>query len=339
MNKKNLKLADIGEFGFIESIKDNCHFSLDRLIKGIGDDCAVFGPYDGIVFLVTTDLLVEDIHFVLDRIDPADLGRKAMAVNLSDIAAMGGTPRHGVISLAVPGNVDLATLHSLYHGIKDMCRKYSVNMLGGDTSASPDRLVINVAVVGEAPEREVLYRNGAKPGDRIYVTGTLGDSDGGLRIITGQASAPESTSSVLVESHNNPTPFLEAGRIVARSGLAGSMIDLSDGLVSDLGHICRASGVGARLFHSALPISKEVKRLAEINHLDPQHLALYGGEDYRLLITVPPANRSEFESLFANGTPCRPYEVGEITAEKWLKMRMDDGTDETLRMKGYDHFR
>lgn len=338
MNKKDLKLSDIGEFGFIDSIKENCHFSRSRPIMGIGDDCAVIGPYNGKVLLITTDLLVEDIHFVLARIKPVDLGQKVMAVNLSDIAAMGGIPLHGFISLAAPKTIDLGVLHDVYDGIRDMCRKYHVNILGGDTSSSPDKLIINAAIVGEAPEGEVLYRNGARPGDKIYVTGTVGDSAGGLKIINGHASAPDSTASVLVKSHHNPVPFLEAGRIIAGSRLAGSMIDLSDGLCSDLGHICQESGVGARLFQSSIPISKEVKVLAEINRLDPYDLALYGGEDYRLLMTVPAGKCSEFQSLFVTGRPCQIYEVGEITSSKGLRMIMEDGKEVAIRAKGYDHF-
>jgi thiamine-monophosphate kinase len=338
MNEKDPKLSDIGEFGFIESIKENCHFSSDRPVMGIGDDCAVIGPYDGKVLLITTDLLVEGIHFVLEKIDPVQLGRKVIAVNLSDIAAMGGKPVHGVISIAIPKTTALETIQSIYSGIKDMCRKYRVNLLGGDTSASPDRLVINAAIIGEATENEVLYRGGAKPGDRIYVTGTLGDSAAGLKITSGDASAPDSTASILIQSHNSPVPFLEAGKIIAKSKLAGSMIDLSDGLISDLRHICQASGVGARLFSSSIPLSKEVGLLAEINRFDPYQLALYGGEDYRLLVTVPPVNSIEFESLFVDGRPCHIYKVGEITLKKDIRIVMDEGREEAVQVKGYDHF-
>ncbi len=338
MEKKGLQLGDIGEFGFIESIKDNCHYSLNSLIKGIGDDCAVIGPYDGHVFLITTDMLVEDIHFVLGKIDPETLGQKAMAVNLSDIAAMGGTPRHGFVSVAVPKSMDVATIHSVYNGMKAMCRKYGVNILGGDTSASPEKLIINVTLIGEAPENEVLYRKGAKPGDKIYVTGTLGDSAGGLKLIRAEVSAPAKEASILIEAHNRPIPFLEAGRIIAGSKLAGAMIDISDGLVSDLRHICHASGVGARLFYSAIPLSAGVTALAHDNGLDPYELALYGGEDYRLLITVPSKNCAECESLFEREKPCRLFKVGEITEEKGIRMVMEDSREKALSIRGYDHF-
>ena len=338
MVKKDLKIQDIGEFGFIESIKDNCHYSLHRLIKGIGDDCAVIGPYDGHVFLITTDMLVENIHFLMEKMPPEHLGQKAIAVNLSDIAAMGGTPLHCFVSIAIPKSMDVSALHSVYTGMKTMCRKYGVNILGGDTSASPEKLMINVTLIGEALEEDVLYRKGAVPGDRIYVTGTLGDSAGGLKLIREDASVQEKWALTLIETHNRPVPFLEAGRIIARSKFAGAMIDISDGFISDLRHICQASGVGARFFCTAIPLSEELRILTETKTLDPYEFALYGGEDYRLLITVPLKNCDEFESLFEGENPCRVFQVGEITVQKEIRMVMADGEEKVCHARGFDHF-
>jgi thiamine-monophosphate kinase len=338
MSKKDLTIDDIGEFGLIESIKDDCHYSLNKLVKGIGDDCAVIGPYERNLFLITTDMLVEDIHFILGKSDPELLGQKAMAVNLSDIAAMGGRPLHGIISMAIPKSMHVTTIHSIYNGMKEMCQRYSFNILGGDMSASPQKLILNVALIGEAPENEVVYRTGAKPGDKIYITDTVGDSAAGLKLITGKVSAPEEIASILMEAHNRPIPSLEAGRIIAESRLAGAMIDLSDGLVSDLRHICDASGVGARLFFDSIPLSEEVRSLAEISNLDPYELGLYGGEDYGLLVTVPAKNSEQFEKLFFEGKPCHISEVGEITVEKGIRMLMADGGEEVLSIRGFDHF-
>jgi len=338
VGKKELKIGELGEFGFIETIKDNCHYSFNHLIQGIGDDCAVIGPYNGNVFLITTDMLVEDIHFILGKIDPQHLGQKVIAVNLSDIAAMGGTPLHGVISMAIPKYMYVTPIHAIYNGMKEMCRRYSLNLIGGDTCASPHKLIINVAIIGEAPEKEVLYRKGAKPGDKIYVTGTLGDSAGGLKLVTEEFSAPESVAAVLMEAHNLPVPCIETGRMIAQSKLADAMIDLSVGFVSDLRHICEASGVGASLLHHSIPISDEIQLFAKNNNLDPYELGLYGGEDYRLLITVPPENCGRFESLFKEDTSHHIYEVGEITAKKGIQMVMEDGKEENLTVRGYDHF-
>jgi len=338
MENKNLKMEDLGEFGFIRSIMADCHFSHSKLIKGIGDDCAVIGPYDGRVLLVTTDLLLEDVHFILGKIAPEHLGEKAFSVNLSDIAAMGGNALHGFVSLAVPKYMRVEILHAIYTGMKNVCRKYGVNILGGDTAASPDRLMINVTLIGEVPEGEVLYRSGAGPGDGIYLTGTIGDSAAGLKLIKGEAVGPEPVASVLIEAHNRPVPFLEAGRLISRSKLASAMIDLSDGLVADLRHICESSRVGARLIRNALPLSDELRSLAQINHFDPYDLAISGGEDYRLLVTVPRKNTDLFLSMFEKQKPCQVFRIGEMRENSGVEIVNPDGTSEGLNIKGFDHF-
>jgi len=336
--KKDLKIEDIGEFGFIRSIMNDCHFSPEKLIKGIGDDCAVIGPYKDKVFLITTDLLVEGVHFILERIPPEHLGEKAVAVNLSDIAAMGGNALHLFLSVAIPRSMSLETIHLIYRGIKTVCRRYNVNILGGDTSSSPEKLMINVTVIGDATEKEVLYRSGARAGDAIYITDTLGNSAAGLKLIKEELFAPDNLASSLIDAHNRPVPFLEAGRMIARSRLASAMIDLSDGLLSDLQRICEASCVGARIFHNSLPLSEELKVLAEINNLDPYEFVLSGGEDYRLLITIPGKNLESFQKLFEKQKPCPVYHVGEITKELGSKMIRPDGKEELLEVTGFDHF-
>jgi thiamine-monophosphate kinase len=335
---RDLKIEDIGEQDFIRSIMDNCLFSPERPIKGIGDDCAVIGPFGEKVLLVTTDLLVEDIHFIMAKIPPEHLGEKAAAVNLSDIAAMGGTPLYLFVSLAIPKGTRLDSLHALYQGLKAMCRRYRISLLGGDTCASLDKLMINVVVIGEAAAKEVLYRHGAGPNDLIYVTGTLGASAAGLKVIRGESSAPEPLASALIEAHNRPMPHVEAGRIIAASRLASAMIDLSDGMLSDLRHICEASEVGASLYQSALPLSSHLKALAEINHFDPYEVALSGGEDYGLLITVPEKNTASFEKLFKEGAPCPAHRVGQITKGKGIKLIGADGKEQFPEGIGFDHF-
>ncbi len=338
MKNKDLKIEDIGEFGFIRSVMNECHFSPEKLIKGIGDDCAVIGPYENKAFLITTDLLVEGVHFILGRIPPEHLGEKAVAVNLSDIAAMGGNALHLFLSLAIPRSMSLETVNLIYRGIKTVCKRYKINILGGDTSSSPERLMINVTIIGDSPEKEILYRNGARPGDIIYVTDTLGNSAAGLKLIKEEIFAPDALAFTLIDAHNRPRPFLEAGRMIARSRLASAMIDLSDGLLSDLRHICEASNVGARIFHDSLPISKELKALAETNSLDPYEFALSGGEDYRLLITIPGKNLESFKELFKRRKPCPVHNVGEITKELGIKMIRQNGEEELLKVAGFDHF-
>jgi len=333
-----LKFREIGEFGFIDSIKEQCVTSLKGVVKGIGDDCAVFGPYSGRVLLFTTDMLIEDIHFLRDRITPYQLGWKAIAVNLSDIAAMGGEPLYCLISLGIPVEMDVELIQDFYKGMKDICERYRVNIVGGDTVASPDKLTINVSLIGDAKEGEVLYRSGARPGDKIYLTGNVGDSSAGLKILKNEISPPRSMSSHFLKTHNEPKPLIETGRIVATSRLASSMIDLSDGLLSDLGHICEESRVGALLFGSKIPLSSELKLLASRANFNPLDLALSGGEDYLLLLTVPEANTHDLELLFEDNRPSPLYLIGEMTEEQGIRMVTEDGSVEELGPKGFNHF-
>lgn len=333
-----LKFKEIGEFGFIDSIKEECIASLKGVIKGIGDDCAVFGPYSGRVLLFTTDMLVEDIHFLRDRITPYQLGWKAVAVNLSDIAAMGGEPLYCLISLGIPVEMNVELIRDFYRGMKDICQRYTVNIVGGDTVASPDKLIINVSLIGNAKEDEVVYRSGARPGDKIYLTGNVGDSSAGLKILKNEISAPRSLGSHFLKIHNEPNPLIETGRVVATSRLASSMIDLSDGLLSDLGHICKESRVGALLFRSKIPLSSELKVLASRANFNALDLALSGGEDYLLLLTVPGVKSHDLELLFKDERPSPLYLIGEITEEEGIKMVTEDGSVEELGPKGFNHF-
>lgn len=333
-----MKFNEIGEFGFIESIKKECITTLKDIIKGIGDDCAVFGPYSGRVLLFTTDMLVEDIHFLKAKITPYQLGWKTIAVNLSDIAAMGGRPLFLLISLAIPAEMNIELIQDFYKGMKDICEHYEVNILGGDTVASPDKLVISVSLIGDAKENEVLYRSGARPGDSIYVTGNIGDSSAGLKILKNEISPPKSIASHFIKLHNEPKPLIKTGRIIAASRLASAMIDLSDGLLSDLGHICKESGVGAMLFKKKIPISSELKLLASRVKFNPIDLAFSGGEDYLLLLTVPKAKIKDFEILYKNKGSSPLYLIGEIREEKGVRMVNDDGSIEEISIRGFNHF-
>ena len=333
-----MKFSEIGEFGFIDSIKSECITSLKGVIKGIGDDCAVFGPYSGCALLFTTDMLVEDIHFLRDTITTYRLGWKAIAVNLSDIAAMGGRPLYCLISLAIPVEMNVELIQDLYKGMKDICERYKVNIVGGDTVASSNKLIINVSLIGDAKEDEVIYRSGARPGDKIYLTGNVGDSSAGLKILKNEISIPGPMGSHFIKAHNEPNPLIETGRIIAASRLASSMIDLSDGLLSDLGHICKESGVGAVLFRSKIPLSSELKLLASRAGFNPLDLALSGGEDYVLLLTVPEAKSRDLELLFKDKRPSPLYLIGEIREEEGIRMVNDDGSVEEIVVRGFNHF-
>jgi thiamine-monophosphate kinase len=333
-----LKINEIGEFGLIESIRKNCLPPREGVLKGIGDDCAVYQLSPGRVLLLTTDMLVEDVHFLRSSVTPFQLGRKAIAVNLSDIAAMGGIPLVALISLAIPPDRTVEEIQELYRGMREMCGPYAVSIVGGDTVASQGNLIINVCLIGEVDEREVLYRSGARPGDRIYLTGVVGDSAAGLAILKGEITASESLAAHFLKAHNEPDPLIETGRIIAASRLASAMIDLSDGLAADLEHIAEQSGVGALLIENEIPLSRELKGLADYADRTPLDFALSGGEDYVLLVTVPAENTREFEQAFRQERTSSLFQVGEIQKEKGIRIRHEDGSVKELAHKGFDHF-
>ena len=241
-------------------------------------------------------------------------------------------------SLAVPVETEVEAIQGLYRGMRDICEHHGLTIGGGDTVASPDRLVISISVIGDARENEVLYRSGASPGDKIYVTGYVGDSMAGLKILTNEITPPEGMAGYFIKAHNEPIPLVETGMSIAASGLASAMIDLSDGLLSDLGHICEESRVGALLFAEKIPLSSELKLLAGGAGFNPLDLALTGGEDYQLLFTVPEENDKGIEELFKEHDLIPPHHIGEIGQGPGIHMEKADGSIEELHPKGFNHF-
>ncbi len=286
-----MKLSRLGEFGLIEQIRRSlppgCGVRL-----GIGDDAAwVENP--GGSSLITADLLIEGVHFDLKWTSLFDLGFKSLAVNLSDIAAMGGVPAYAILSLGIPAHFDSRDVAAFYRGIQALARSSHVSIVGGDTSIATT-LVISVCVIGHAPHGAVR-RSGATVGDDIYVTGTLGDSALALQLLRLKSAAyKKSPAAKLLERHRRPMPRLTAGALLAKERLATAMIDVSDGLLQDLGHICRASGTGAVIYNADLPLSVAYRALAG---QDGTRHALTGGEDYELLFCARPANRASLEKL------------------------------------------
>ncbi|MBW1982889.1 MAG: thiamine-phosphate kinase [Deltaproteobacteria bacterium] len=330
-----MKLKDIGEFGFIERIRRGCLLRPSQVLRGIGDDCGVFRMGEDLVALFTTDMLVEEVHFNRDEIPADKLGRKALAVNLSDIAAMGGAPREALVSIAVPETVELAYLESLYEGMKSLAREFAVNLLGGDTSFSPKHIVVNVAVIGEASEKEIVYRSGAEVGDTLFVTGPVGSSAAGLDIVRTGRTLPGAEE--LLEAHFNPRPHVRAGRLIGKSRLCHALIDVSDGLAADLGHLCRESRVGAVIEAERIPTTSVFQQYCAKYHLEQNLLSLHTGEDYVLLGAVPSAAADRVaEKLRAQG--CKFYPIGRTVEEEGLWLRQIDGTVEKLEYGGWDHF-
>lgn len=327
-----MKLGDLGEFGLIrritrESVVDGAH-----VVKGIGDDCSVTTCRADLLRLVTTDLLIERVHFLRGAITPRQLGAKALAVNLSDIAAMGGSARDAYVCLALPDDLTVEYVEEMYRGLKGTAAAFSVNLLGGDTTASKADLVVSVTVTGEVEPDAVLYRSGARPGDRIYLTGPVGDSGAGFHALLDHASGCGVDE--LVRRHLEPVPHLVQGRVIAAARLAHAMIDVSDGVGVDLSHLCEESGVGAILHEDALPISPELAAYSRHLGLDPTSFALGGGEDYVLLLTGEDSLGS-----VAAAAGVRLFEVGRIIEEPRMSLRRADGSVSPLEPRGWDHFK
>jgi len=285
----------------------------DRSVfRAIGDDAAVIARPDAPCLLVTTDTLREGIHFSRHFTSPFLLGKKSLAVNLSDIAAMGGDPRYYVVSLSAPPETPVAWVGELYRGMRCRARDCGALLVGGDTTASEGGVSITITVIGTARRARVVYRNGARSGDHLYVTGTVGDAALGLALLR-QNRAP-AAAQPLLRRHRDPAPRVAAGRMLAASGAATSMIDISDGLVADLRHILKQSRVGARLERDALPLSPQYRRLCALSGGDVYGHALYGGEDYELLFTAPPEKQAAVARI-GQALGLRITRIGTITRD------------------------
>jgi len=334
-----MTLKDIGEFGFIKKISRGCLIRPDNIVKAIGDDAAAFTTSPDQLSLITTDLLVERVHFLREAISGFDLGYKSLAVNLSDIAAMGGTAREAFVSIAIPDDCQLEYLEAIYSGIKDLAAGFDVNVLGGDTTGSKKDLIINIVVQGIVSKEELLCRDAARPGDIIFTTGFLGDSKAGLHLILNEIAADTESLSALLKAHLVPQPHLNEARFLARRPGVNAAIDTSDGLSSDLAHIAEESGVGARLYAEKIPVSPNLNDFCTRFDFDPIDYALSGGEDYTLLCTVAPEQADQIADDFKKEFKRPLFTIGEITARKQIEVVYPDGETKPLLPTGWDHFK
>lgn len=286
-----MDLRELGEFGLIEEIKQGIEVPQGYL--GIGDDCAVMPQKSGMETLVSTDMLIEGTHFLMDDISAYRLGWKSAAVNISDIAAMGGRCTGSFLSFALPKGLSQEWTDEFFRGYKEISSLYGCPLLGGDTTYSPDRLCISVTVTGEAPAGKSVKRSNAAIGDLIYVTGNLGDAGCGLKIIL-EGSGRDADAEKLIARHYLPMPRVKEGMEIAAAG-ASAMMDISDGIGSDLRHIIEASGVGAEIDTSMIPLSNELKSKCAEYGWDPLELAISGGEDYELLFTISEENAKKID--------------------------------------------
>ncbi|MDQ3321701.1 MAG: thiamine-phosphate kinase [Acidobacteriota bacterium] len=315
------------EFGFIEKLRNR------SLTSKIGDDCAVVPKDSEIDLVITTDLLIEDIDFRIDWTQPEFLGHKALAVSLSDVAAMGAKPVWSMLSIGIPEKIwKTDFVERFYDGYFRLAEKFNVKLIGGDVSRTPDKIVVDSIAAGEVKKGNAVLRSGAKAGDLIFVTGQLGGAARSLKLLeNGERFAEEINFPLrqLLLRQLAPNPQIEIGQILGADNLATAMIDLSDGLSGDLRHLCRESKTGAKIFFDKIPIDKN------IDILEKSDCALNGGEDFELLFTVNPKKISRLEKQLKNFAFSR---VGEITANIEIIELVDGNETTILQPKGFRHF-
>lgn len=329
------ELTSLGEFGLIDRIRSRFSQPVAPEL-GIGDDAALLSPTPGCQLLVSTDLLAEAVHFDLGFGPARLLGRKSLAVNLSDIASMGAIPRWFFLSLAIPAGFPLTTIEGFLDGLAEQAVAHNCILAGGDTCGSKSGLVISVTIMGEQRPGLILQRNGARPGDEVWVSGTLGDSALGLKLLM-EGERLGGDDDYLLQRHLDPTPRCALGVQLAESRLVNAMIDVSDGLLADLGHIGEHSGCGAEIQLAHLPLSTPFQAYTAGQPDMPWQLAASGGEDYELCFTAPAANHQAILQLAKTaGIPVTV--VGKVTNSRHVQAMLPNGTIFKPSATGYTHF-
>jgi thiamine-monophosphate kinase len=324
------------EFEFIEKIRRRATSSTIKM--GIGDDCAVIPKDSKSDLVITSDLLVEEIDFRLDWTIPEFLGHKALAVSLSDIAAIGATPVWSMLSIGIPQKIwKTDFVEKFYDGYLRLAKKFAVELVGGDVSRTPDKIVIDSIVAGEVKKNKAVLRSTAQVGDLIFVSGELGGAAGGLKLLESGVryqSDDKIWRKHLLLKQLQPFPQISSGEFLREKGLATAMIDLSDGLSSDLMHICRESNVGAKIYADKIPFDKKLNPLAQTFD-EKINLALNGGEDFQLLFTVDQKKYFRHENEFKKR---KFFRVGEVTANAGIIELITSNKSTVLQSKGFRHF-
>lgn len=332
------RLRDLGEFGFIDSVRRRFGGPVRPGELGIGDDAAVL-PVRGGRIVLTADMLLEGVHFDLRYFRPEEIGWRALMANLSDLAAMGADPVCYLVSIAAPPDTPLSLLNGVFRGMASAARPSGIRLMGGDTCRG-DRLVLSLSLVGRIRRGREVRRTGARPGDLLFVTGEPGWSRLGLRLLSaGRPRNLRGWRRRAAEAHLRPAARLVEGAAAARSGAVSAMIDLSDGVLSDLARLLEESRCGARLDERAFPISAEFRTAASALGEDPVAAFLAGGEDYELLMAVPPRRSADFRrALRAFRVPASP--IGEVVRRKGVRIRRVDGTwmEGAKLPQGFSHF-
>ena len=303
-----MRIRDIGEIGLIKRLAKKSRYD-PSVVRGIGDDAAVIRWTRNKYLLFTCDMLVEDVHFCRGTATPFQIGWKALARNISDIAAMGGVPRYAVVSAGLKASLPIAFFDGIYRGIRSVAKRFKVNLVGGDMARS-DKLILDVSLIGEVEKKNLILRSGARPGDVILVTGSLGGS--------------------LEGKHLNFMPRLDEARELVRNFKIGSMIDVSDGLVLDLWRMLEASSAGGRIYRSLIPVSRKAHSFDK---------AIHDGEDFELLFTMRPAQAQRLLRACHKKMKTAVTLIGEVTDKKYgYRLITKDGKEKSLKAKGYLHF-
>ena len=346
MTDKNIKrtnVNELGEFGLIEHLTRDCEIKRSSTIKGVGDDAAVIDIDDKNALLLSTDMMVEGIHFDLMYMPLKHLGYKAVVSNLSDICAMNALPEQITVSIAISNRFSVEALDELYQGIKHACKVYNVDLVGGDTTSSTKGIIISISVLGRARKDKIVYRNGCKSGDIICVTGELGGAYLGLQLLEREKQIFLENANVqpdledqtyIVSRQLKPEARTDMIKVFEKAGLVPtSMIDISDGLASELFHLCKQSGVGAYLEEDKIPMNQAAKLRAIEFNLDPLTCAMNGGEDYELLFTIDEKDLEKVRFM--------PdiYIMGEIIEQKdGINLHTTGQKIYPIKAQGWRHF-
>jgi len=333
-------VREIGEFGLIERISAMLPEQAAGVVKGIGDDVAVLDASGPQYLLATSDIQVEGVHFTREAITPYQLGRRVVAVNVSDIAAMGGEPRWALVSLAMPEGTEVEYVEELYRGMREQAGPAGASIVGGNLCRLNSIIMVDFTLLGVVAPELLILRSTAREGDAILVTGSPGESRAGLELIR----RPDLIVSPLyrqklIERHLCPQPRLVEGQLLAHSGQVTSMIDVSDGVIGDLLHICKSSGRGAEIEAASLPVSPAVYEAAQAAGADCLEWVLSGGEDYELLFTSSPEAVHGLRKMLLDQTGTLCAQIGKITAvDGDVRVRLDNGRLLVPSVTGWDHF-
>ena len=328
----------VGERALIQRIKERVGPPPAGVAVGIGDDGAAIEPDRGALTVITTDSLIEGVHFRRDWTAARDIGYKALAVNLSDLAAMAAMPRVATLSLALPASLPLADFDDLIEGFLALASEARVALIGGNISASPGPLMVDVTLLGSAPPRKLLTRSGARPGDELYLTGAIGGAAAGLEWLAAGRERIAGDESVLaaLQRYERPSPRSRMGVVVGRSRAAGAAIDLSDGLAEAAWQLAAASGVGIELDADVIPIDPALRQWAEEASVDALEAALSGGEDYELLFAVPARRRRRFVAAARRCRDVAVTRIGVVTPSPQIVVRRESRI--TPLPRGFRHF-